>query len=65
MYKLDDYDFYCHYNPEDGKVVSYIVSLKEQTVVLNKLNKSVHFKQNELIFTELSKKYGFEEILDS
>ncbi len=59
---IDQFDFYCHYNPETGEVNSYIVSLKEQVVHLKRLNESFAFKQNELIWTELSKKYDFEEI---
>ena len=61
-FKIDDFDFYCHYNPINGEVRSYIVSLRKQTVVLKKLNKSFYFNHNELIWTELSKKYDFEEI---
>tara|TARA_R110002012_G_scaffold312248_1_gene522727 strand:+ start:308728 stop:309666 length:939 start_codon:yes stop_codon:yes gene_type:complete len=61
-FKLDDFDFYCYYNPETGRVKSYIVSLKKQTVLLKKLNKTIQFNQNELIWTELSKKYSLSEI---
>ena len=61
-FKIDDFDFYCHYNPITGDVKSYIVSLKKQTVKLNAINKTIHFDYNELIWTELSKKYSIEEI---
>ncbi|WP_417237871.1 L-histidine N(alpha)-methyltransferase [Bizionia sp.] len=61
-FKIDDFDFYCYYNPETGRVKSYIVSLKEQTVLFKKLNKTIQFNQNELIWTELSKKYSLSEI---
>ncbi|NNE31239.1 MAG: L-histidine N(alpha)-methyltransferase [Winogradskyella sp.] len=61
-FKIDDYDFYCHYNPITGNVNSYIVSLRKQTVELKALNKSITFDYNELIWTELSKKYSLEEI---
>ncbi|OBX23038.1 MULTISPECIES: L-histidine N(alpha)-methyltransferase [Bizionia] len=61
-FKMDDFDFYCYYNPETGRVKSYIVSLKKQTVLLKKLNKTIEFNQNELIWTELSKKYSLSEI---
>jgi len=60
--KIDDFDFYSFYNPENGKVKSYLVSLKAQTVAFKSLGKTIDFKQNELIWTELSKKYGLEEI---
>jgi len=61
-FKIDDFDFYCYYNPETGRVKSYIVSLKEQTVLFKKFNKTIQFNQNELIWTELSKKYSLSEI---
>lgn len=61
-FKIDDFDFYCHYDPQDGRVKSYIVSLKKQTVLFKKLDKTIEFNQNELIWTELSKKYSLSEI---
>lgn len=61
-FMIDDFDFYCHYNPINGEVRSYIVSLRKQTVVLKKLNKRFDFDYNELIWTERSKKFDFEEI---
>lgn len=61
-FKLDDFDFYCHYNPKNGEVNSYIISLRNQTVVLRKLDLEITFKYDELIWTELSKKYTLEDI---
>lgn len=61
-FKLDDFDFYCTYNPENGNVKSYIVSLRKQTVYLKKLDRHFHFNYDECIWTELSKKYNFDEI---
>lgn len=61
-FKIDDFDFYCHYNPVNGAVKSYIVSLKAQEVHIKKLNTVISFEQNELIWTELSKKYALTEI---
>ena len=61
-FKIDDFDFYCHYNPISGDVKSYIVSLRKQRVVLKALNKTIDFDYNELIWTELSKKYSLQEI---
>lgn len=63
-FKLDDYDFYSHYNPKTGEVNSYIVSLKKQSVFIEDLEETIDFEQNELIWTELSKKYNFDEIED-
>jgi len=61
-FKIDDFDFYCHYNPINGEVRSYIISLRNQKVVLKKLNVSFDFTYDELILTELSKKYSLDEI---
>ncbi|MFD2916529.1 L-histidine N(alpha)-methyltransferase [Psychroserpens luteus] len=61
-FKIDDFDFYCHYNPLNGEVKSYIVSLKSQEVHIQKLDTTIAFEQNELIWTELSKKYALSEI---
>lgn len=61
-FKIDDFDFYCHYNPDTGEVKSYIVSLRRQSVYIKKLDKTVNFDYNELIWTELSKKYSIQDI---
>lgn len=61
-FKIDDFDFYCQYDAETGEVKSYLVSLKKQTVYLKKLDAVIEFAQNELIWTELSKKYTTPEI---
>lgn len=61
-FKIDNFDFYCHYNPITGDVKSYIVSLRKQTVELKALNEFINFDYNELIWTELSKKYSINEI---
>ena len=59
---VDDFDFYPYYNPTNGEVRSCIVSLKSQKVYSKVLEKTFTFKANELIHTELSKKYSFDEI---
>ncbi|ARV10087.1 hypothetical protein BTO05_10730 [Winogradskyella sp. PC-19] len=61
-FKVDDFDFYCHYNPDNGEVKSYIVSLREQKVNIKKLNRIIDFGYHELIWTELSKKYSLQDI---
>ncbi|GGI55821.1 L-histidine N(alpha)-methyltransferase [Winogradskyella haliclonae] len=61
-FKVDDFDFYCHYNPDNGEVKSYLVSLREQKVNIKKLNKTIDFGYHELIWTELSKKYSLQDI---
>ncbi len=61
-FKIDDFDFYSYYNPVTGDVKSYIVSLREQSVEIKALNRTFNFGYNELIWTELSKKYDIDEI---
>ena len=59
---VEDFDFYPYYNPTNGEVRSCLVSLKSQKVYSQVLEKTFTFKANELIHTELSKKYSFDEI---
>lgn len=61
-FKVNDFDFYCNYNPSTGALKSYIVSLKKQEVTLNKLDTTINFNRDELIWTELSQKYSLKEI---
>lgn len=61
-FKLDNFDFYCQYDAITGEVKSYLVSLKKQSVNFKKLDITIAFDQNELIWTELSKKYTPQEI---
>ena len=61
-FDVNNFDFYSNYNPRNGEVNSYIVNLKNQKVHLKKLNVTLDFKLDELIWTELSKKYDLEEI---
>lgn len=61
-FKIDDFDFYSYYNPDTGDVRSYIVSLRNQKVHIKSLNQTFEFRYDELIWTELSKKYSLEQI---
>ena len=61
-FDLDNFDFYCQYDAISGEVKSYLVSLKKQSINLKKLDRVIDFDQNELIWTELSKKYTPKEI---
>jgi L-histidine N-alpha-methyltransferase len=61
-FAVSQFDFYSHYNPVNGEVRSYLVSLKPQEVYIEQLGKSFSFRQNELIWTELSRKYTLAEI---
>ncbi|WP_373330866.1 L-histidine N(alpha)-methyltransferase [Salmonirosea aquatica] len=59
---LEQFDFYSFYNPYNGEVRSMLVSLEEQQVSIKALDATFHFRENELIRTELSKKYTLDEI---
>lgn len=61
-FDLDAFDFYSFYNPRNGEVRSMLVSLANQEVQVGALEQSFHFQANELIHTELSKKYTLAEI---
>jgi L-histidine N-alpha-methyltransferase len=61
-FQLDQFDFYCHYNPDNGELRSYLVSLKQQNVTIAQLGRQFVFARNELIWTEMSKKYSLLEI---
>ncbi|RWW99751.1 L-histidine N(alpha)-methyltransferase [Flavobacterium cerinum] len=58
----DQFDFYSNYNPKNGEVNSYLVSLKKQSFYSKVLDTTFHLEKDELIWTELSRKYSFEEI---
>ena len=61
-FDLDFFDFYSYYNPETGDVKSFLVSLKKQVVAIQKSGQVFDFEKDELIYTELSKKYSLQEI---
>ncbi|KAA6439076.1 L-histidine N(alpha)-methyltransferase [Dyadobacter flavalbus] len=61
-FNLNQFEFYSFYNPINGEVRSYLVSLAAQRVHISQTGKNYEFKQNELIWTELSKKYTLKEI---
>lgn len=61
-FKVDQFDFYCFYNPYNGEVRSALVSLVDQEVYTKALDKVFYFRKDELIRTELSKKYTLNEI---
>jgi len=64
-FKTSQFDFYSFYNPVNGEVRSYLVSLVKQKVHIQRTDKCYDFEQNELIRTELSKKYTLPEIENS
>lgn len=61
-FNLEQFDYYSHYNPDNGDVKSYLVSLEDQDVTIDATGKSFHFEKNEMIWAELSKKYSLSGI---
>jgi len=61
-FQLDQFDFYFSYDPLTGEARSYVRSLHEQTVFIGALKKQIQFQHDELISTELSKKYTLSQI---
>ena len=61
-FQLDQFDFYFSYNPLSGEARSHLKSLCQQTVFIAALKKQIHFQRDELISTELSKKYTLSQI---
>ena len=59
---LDQFDFYSFYNPENGEVHTYLISLKKQRFYSKVLDTEFSFDKDEMIWTELSKKFSLEEI---
>ena len=61
-FDMDHWDFYSFYNPHNGEVNSFLISMKEQEVSISVLDHTFSFFKNELIFTELSRKYTEDEL---
>jgi L-histidine N-alpha-methyltransferase len=61
-FQLDQFDFYFNYDPLTGEARSYLKSLHEQMVFIGALKKQIQFQRDELISTELSKKYTLSQI---
>ena len=61
---FDTHHFMHHtfYEPVSGEVLSYIVSLKQQSVNFAALDWKTDFEAFEIIHTEISKKYGIPEL---
>jgi L-histidine Nalpha-methyltransferase len=56
-FMLDQFNHYASYNPDTGEARSYLVSLRDQDVYIDALNKTIHFNRWEHIHTEVSIKY--------
>ena len=63
-FDLENFEHAPEYTEEEGIAKSFLKSKKKQTVHINELNKSFHFEENELIHTEISRKYS-DQILEN
>lgn len=61
-FREDQFDFYSHYDPVTGDVRSYLISMVDQVVTIPDLDQNFSFKENEVIRTELSKKYSLQDV---
>jgi L-histidine N-alpha-methyltransferase len=62
---VDNFDHYPYYDPISGRTYSYIVSLENQSIKIDDVE--IQFDKNEVIHTEISKKYSLsdvEELMD-
>ena len=57
---VDHFDHYPYYDPISGKVYSYLVSLENQEIQIDDV--TISLKKNEVIHTEISKKYSLEDV---
>ncbi len=63
-FNLENFEHAPEYTEVEGIAKSFLKSKKEQIVYIHELNKSFEFAENELIQTEISRKYN-DEILDN
>ncbi|MDN3671141.1 L-histidine N(alpha)-methyltransferase [Echinicola jeungdonensis] len=62
-FKLDQFKHWPVYNPMTGECKSYLVAMKNQTVHIEGIKKTIYFKKAESIHTEISKKFDLEEVM--
>lgn len=61
-FDLQQYEHAPSYDATSGEAKSYIKSKVDQSVNIPGLQTQIHFKKDELLHTEISKKYSMEEI---
>lgn len=57
-FEVEKFGFYSFYNPENGNVRSFLYSKEEAEVEITATGKPFKFEKDEMIWTELSKKYS-------
>ena len=61
-FDLEKFSHYAIYRPTECAARSFLISRGEQTVFIEALNQTFHFKAWEPIFMEISQKYNLEMI---
>ncbi len=61
-FRIEQFKHWETYNPVSGATRSFLVSLQDQDVYVEGINRRIHFKAWEPIEVELSQKYSPEEI---
>ncbi|NOX85246.1 MAG: L-histidine N(alpha)-methyltransferase [Chlorobi bacterium] len=61
-FDLDKFGHYTYYEPASGEVLSFLISLENQLVYFPDSDQTISFEKNELVHTEISKKYKPEEL---
>ena len=61
-FNIEDFSHYPFYDPETGAMKSFLISMKEQDVHVEALERSFHFDAWETVQTEVSQKYTAEMI---
>lgn len=56
-FNVNAFQHFPTYNPQSGETLSYLVSREDQTVTIEALELTVHFKAWEAVYMELSQKY--------
>ena len=59
---VEQFKHYAIYNPLEGVMRSFLISLQDQDVYIREIGKTYHFKAWEAIHTENSHKYALDEI---
>lgn len=60
-FEPEGFEHVAHYNQENAQIEMYLRSLKAQFVCLNALDFSISFEKNELILSEISRKFNLNE----
>ncbi len=59
-FQVENFEHYAMYDPSTGSCKSYLISMKNQLVRIDKT--TINFEKNEPVFMEISQKYSVNEI---